>query len=270
MADTAELIRHVQDSEHFLLPGGFEIHIPQPLAALGFHFTKFMVLELVAVVLMFAIFIPLGRRIATGKPLRGRFWNFMEVMLIFIRDEVARPSIGKHDADRFLPFLWQVFFFILFMNLLGLIPSAGSPTSAIAVTGALAGIAYLVMLGTGIAKFGPIGYWLGQVPHMELPFIMAIVLKPMIFFIEAVGMLMKHLILAIRLFANMFAGHLVLAVIIGFIAETARSWLWYGVMPASVLGATALGFLELMVAFLQAYVFTFLMALFIGMSVHQH
>jgi F-type H+-transporting ATPase subunit a len=270
MADSSEIIRHAQDSDHFLLPLGIEIHIPQPFAALGFHITKFMVLELVAVVLMFAVFIPLGRRIATGKPLRGRFWNFMEVMLIFIRDEVARPSIGKHDADRFLPFLWQVFFFILFMNLLGLIPSAGSPTSALAVTAALAVVAYVTMLGAGIAKFGPLGYWVGQIPHMDVPWVLAIFLKPMIFIIEVGGMAIKHSILAVRLFANMFGGHLVLAVIIGFVAETARSWIWYGVMPASVLGATALGFLELMVAFLQAYVFTFLAALFIGMSVHQH
>ncbi len=177
---------------------------------------------------------------------------------------------GWHIADRFLPFLWQVFFFILFLNLLGMIPSAGSPTAALSVTGALAVVAYVTMLVAGIARYGPVGYWLGQVPPMEIPLAMAIFMKPMIFAIEALGMLLKHAILAVRLFANMFAGHLVLVVIIGFIAETARSWLWYGVMPASVFGATALGFLELMVAFLQAYVFTFLTALFIGMSVHQH
>ena len=270
MADPSEIIRHAQDSEHFLLPFGKVIHIPQPFAAMGFHITKFMVLELVAAALMLAIFVPLARRVAAGRPPRGRFWNLLELMLIFIRDEVARPSIGKHDADRFLPFLWHVFFFILILNLLGMVPSLGSPTAAMGVTGALALLAYVTILVAGIGKFGPVGYWVGQIPHMDVPLVMAVFLKPMIFLIEVGGMAIKHFILAVRLFANIFAGHLVLAVIVGFIAETARLWLWYGVMPASVLGATALGFLELMVAFLQAYVFTFLTALFIGMSVHQH
>jgi F-type H+-transporting ATPase subunit a len=88
--------------------------------------------------------------------------------------------------------------------------------------------------------------------------------------IELSGLLIKSTILSIRLLANMFAGHLVLAVILGFIAQTATSWLWYGVMPASVLGAAALNILELLVAFLQAYIFVFIASLLIGMAVHQH
>ena len=89
-----------------------------------------MVLELVVAVLMIAIFVPLARRMATGQRPRGRLWNMFEVMVLFIRDEVARPAIGRHDADRFLPFLWTMFFFILFLNLMGLVPWAGSPTGA--------------------------------------------------------------------------------------------------------------------------------------------
>jgi F-type H+-transporting ATPase subunit a len=92
----------------------------------------------------------------------------------------------------------------------------------------------------------------------------------MIFGIEILGILIKHSILAVRLFANMFAGHVVLAVVLGFITAAASTWLWYGIAPTSVLGAIALNMLELMVALLQAYVFTFLAALFIGMAVHQH
>ena len=229
-----------------------------------------MVLELVAAVLMVAIFVPLARRIATGERSRGRFWNMFEVMVLFIRDQVARPAIGRHDADRFLPFLWTLFFFILMLNLIGLVPWGGSATGAIGVTGTLAIITFVTVVGTGIAKFGPVRFWLGQVPHMEVPFVMGLFLRPMIFVIEVFGILIKHSILAVRLFANMFAGHLVLAVIVGFIAATAQTLLWYGVMPASVLGAVALSLLELMVAFIQAYVFTFLAALFIGMAVHQH
>jgi F-type H+-transporting ATPase subunit a len=270
MADPAELMAHVQDAEAFHFPGGLEWHIPQPFLAFGFHITKFMVLEVVAAVLMIAIFVPLGRRIASGRPPRGRLWNLFEMLLMFVRDEIARPAIGRHDSDRFLPFLWTMFFFILFLNLLGLVPWAGSPTAALGVTGAVALMTFFVVVGAGIAKFGPIGFWLGQVPHMDVPWFMAIFIKPMIFFIEAMGLCVKHFILAMRLFANIFAGHLVLVVIIGFIAETVHSWLFYGVMPASVFGAVAISLLELLVALLQAYVFAFLSAIFIGMAVHQH
>jgi F-type H+-transporting ATPase subunit a len=108
------------------------------------------------------------------------------------------------------------------------------------------------------------------VPHMDLPLPLAIALKPMVFVIEVLGMFIKHGVLAIRLLANMMAGHLVLAVIMAFILAAANSVAWYGVAPASILGATALSMLELFVAFLQAYIFTFLSALFIGMAVHPH
>jgi F-type H+-transporting ATPase subunit a len=105
---------------------------------------------------------------------------------------------------------------------------------------------------------------------MDLPLPLAIMLLPMIFAIEVLGLFIKHFVLAMRLLANMMGGHVVLAVILAFIAASAQSLWWWGVMPASVLGATALSMLELFVAFLQAYIFTFLSALFIGMAVHPH
>jgi len=272
MIDPAELIAHVEDAEAFHLPFGVEWHIPQPFAALGFHLTKFMVLELVAAALMMAIFIPLARRIATGQPPRGRLSNLLDVLLMFIRDDVARSAIGRHDADRFLPFIWTIFFFILFCNLLGLLPWAGSPTGSLGVTGAMALITLCVVLGAGMRKFGPVRYWTGMVPHMDLPWVLAILLKPMIMFIEIVGLLIKHAVLAVRLLANMFAGHLGVGVIVAFIGATAHSFLilWAGVTVFSILSAVALNLLELFVAFLQAYIFAFLSALFIGMAVHQH
>ena len=107
---------------------------------------------------------------------------------------------------------------------------------------------------------------------MELPGPMAIFLKPMMFAIDVVGLLIKHSVLAVRLLANMFAGHLVLAVIVSFITATAHTLviLWLGVTVSSLGGAVAISLLELFVAFLQAYIFTFLSALFIGMAIHQH
>ena len=270
MADNSDIIEHVKDSDVFHLPFGRHWDIPQPFEGIGLHLTKFMLLELVVAVLMIAIFVPMARRMVAGQRPRGRLWNMFEVLVVFIRDQVARPAIGSHDADRFLPFLWNIFFFITFLNLIGLVPWGGSPTGAMGVTGALALITFVTVVGAGIAKFGPVQFWIGQVPHMEVPFVIGLFLRPMIFALEVLGLFIRHSILAVRLFANMFAGHLVLAVVVGFVAATAPTLAWYGVMPTSVLAAVALSLLEIMVALIQAYVFTFLAALFIGMAVHQH
>src|SRR5690606_21343237 len=107
---------------------------------------------------------------------------------------------------------------------------------------------------------------------MDLPGPLSIILKPMIFVLEVVGLLIRHFVLAVRLLANMMAGHLVLAVLVAFVLAVAKYGIvaLFGVGAVSVLGATALSLLELFVAFLQAYIFTFLSALFIGMAVHPH
>ena len=197
-------------------------------------------------------------------------------MLLFIRDEVARPAIGAHDADRFLPYLWTIFFFVLTCNLLGMIPWLGSPTGALGVTGTLALMTFAAVVGAGSQKLGAAGFWKAQVPPMDLPLPLAIFLKPMLFLIEVVGLLIKHFVLSVRLLANMFAGHLVLGVLVAFVAVVGAqvssylSPLFLGVSVASIFGSVALSLLELFVAFLQAYIFTFLSALFIGMAVHPH
>ena len=260
---------HVMDAStwHFFESLGIELHLP-------FRLTKFMVLELIAAGLMAAIFIPLARRAENGEPVRGRFWNAFESLLTFIRDQVAKPSIGEHDADRFVPFLWTMFIFILFCNLLGLLPYMGSPTASISVTGALALCSFLVIHGSAIAEMGVLHYLKSYVPHLEgLPFGMGYLLIPMIVFIEAFGNVIKAVILAVRLFANMFAGHTVLAVILLFIVM-AKHTAWYLFWPVtftSVLGVAALSLLELLVGFIQAYVFAFLTAIFLGLTLHpQH
>jgi F-type H+-transporting ATPase subunit a len=267
MADPVKIAEHVQDSNCFELPLGCHIDLPK---IFGFQITKFMALEIVAAVLMLLIFVPLARRVARGDLPKGRVANMFEVMLLFIRDQMVRPAIGHHDADRFLPLIWTLFFFILFCNLLGLVPWAGSPTADLSVTAALATIALLTTIGAGMRRFGVVKFWRGLCPPMDLPKVMAVFLVPMILGIEIMSLFIKHSILAIRLLANIFARHLVLAVILFFIADTATSLIWYGVAPASILGVTALNLLELLFAFIQAYIFAFLTALFIGMAVHQH
>ncbi len=233
-------------------------------------FTKFMFLELVVAVFCVVFFTWLAKRIKGGEKPQGLFANLLETLLVFIRDKVAEPAIGHHDAHRFLPYLWTVFFFVLGCNLIGMIPWMGAPTGAFAVTGALALSTFGAVVYAGVQKLGVIGFLKAQVPHMELPFALAIILKPLIFVIEIMGFFIKHFVLAVRLLANMVAGHLVLAVLTAFIGATAHMLVWYGVAPASVLGAIAFSVLELFVAFLQAYIFTFLSALFIGAAAHPH
>lgn len=289
--DPNHLFGHVQDADHFVVPrfmaqkvehGEGKIDIPQPFHAAtaavehqeGIHFnfklTKFMVLEVVVAAIICFLFIRLAQKISRSDVPRGRMTNLLESMLLFLRDQVARPAIGSHDADRFMPFLWTLFFFVLGMNLMGMLPWAGSPTGSLAVTGTLALITFGTVVLSGSKQLGVVGFWKAQVPHMDLPGPLAVILLPMIFVIEVLGLFIKHFVLAVRLLANVMAGHLVLTVILAFIVAAATHPAWWGVMPASVAGAAALSLLELFVAFLQAYIFAFLSALFIGAAVHPH
>ncbi|QDU88622.1 ATP synthase subunit a [Pirellulimonas nuda] len=237
-------------------------------------FTKFMLLEAVVALICVALFGLLASRLLKGGGPRGMLTNLFEAMLVFIREQVAKPTIGEHDADRFVPFLWTIFFFVLGCNLLGMVPWMGTATGALATTAALALVTFGMVLKVGIEKMGFVGFLKAQVPAMDLPKPIGYILVPLIFAIEILGMFIKHFVLAVRLLANMMAGHIVLAVIVGFIALAANSLpalATYGVVaPAAVLGGAALSLLELFVAFLQAYIFTFLSALFIGAAAHPH
>jgi F-type H+-transporting ATPase subunit a len=275
MAGPAENpLSHVLDHETIELPWPtlpsleWEIELP---SILGFQITRLMVMELLAGILMLAILVPVVRHIARTPVSRGWFSNMFEAMLLFIRDDVARPSIGGHAADRFLPYLWTVFFFVLFNNLLGMFPGGASATGNVNVTAVLALMTLVVVITAGMREMGAAGFWIAIVPHMDVPKMMKPPLWGLMFVIEVAGLLIRHVVLAIRLFANMFAGHVVLAVILGFIvmAKFLSPPFWV-VMPTSIVGVILLSLLELFVAFLQAYIFTFLSALFIGSALHPH
>jgi len=272
-------LAHVIDHDTLELPWWapptFDLEIPLPkipLPGIGsFQITRFMVMELIAAILMILILVPVVRHIAKTPYSRGWFMNMFEAMLLFIRDDVARPAIGGHGADRFLPYLWTVFFFVLLNNLLGMFPGGASPTGNINVTAVLALMTLIVVVGAGMREMGVIGYFIGIVPHMDVPSWLKPPLWGLMFVIEIAGLLIRHVVLAVRLFANMFAGHVVLAVILGFILMT--RWLtgpFFLVTPTSIIGVVLLSLLELFVAFLQAYIFTFLSAIFIGSAVHPH
>lgn len=324
-----DVFHHVRDATHFELPeflGGVSPELPV-LNVLGYPFqiTKFMVLQVVAGLLTLVIFWGLSRHVRSGRPARGRFWNFWEMLAVAIRDDVARPAIGtghhhddispgdghddqhaggtdlhhvtshhgdashhghdghghgiadtgSHPADKYVPYVWSCFFYVLFCNLLGALPWLGSATGHLAVTIALATVTLIVVIKSGSEKLGVVGFWKALVPSMDLPGVMAYALKPMIWVIEFVGLLIKHGVLAVRLFANIMAGHTVIAVILGYIAlagspDFPYPALYWLIMPASIFGQLGIGMLELFVAFLQAYVFAFLAALFIGAAVHPH
>jgi F-type H+-transporting ATPase subunit a len=269
-------LHHVMDAKdewELFMTFGHGISLPYlghwPLIG-DVYFSKFVILEIIASLLICAIYLPLAIQVQRGGIPRGAFSNFFEVFLTFIRDQIAKPSIGEHDADRFVPFLWTMFLFVLFNNLLGMVPLAGSPTASLYVTGGLALVVFGYMHGSGIAKMGFGRYVASLWPHMDVPFPLGFFIKPVVFGLEWMGVIVRNAVLAVRLFANMFAGHTVIATLLIFIwmARFAGPLLWGGVTVSSVVGIVALSLLELFVAFLQAYIFTFLTALFLGMALH--
>jgi F-type H+-transporting ATPase subunit a len=168
--------------------------------------------------------------------------------------------------------------FILGCNLFGMIPGMGAPTGAWGITFGLALVTLATVIVSGMLRFGPVGFFTNQVPHMDLPVYMAVLIKPLILLIEILGLLIKHAVLSVRLLANMVAGHLVLLGVMGlaFGAEAALNyadapvWQWGITAVIAIVGTTLLSCLEVFVAFLQAYIFTFLSALFIGAAIHHH
>ena len=178
--------------------------------------------------------------------------------------------MGAHPADKFVPLIWTFFFYILFNNLLGMIPGMGAATGDINVTAALALVVFGATLFYGIKQMGGVGFLKNLAPQIDGLGVIGYVLMPLLYLIEGVGLLVKHAVLSIRLFANMFGGHTVLGVLLAFIAMTANSGLFYIVTPVTIAGSAAVLLLELLVAFLQAYVFAFLATLFIATAVHHH
>ncbi|MFL5488939.1 MAG: F0F1 ATP synthase subunit A [Gemmatimonadaceae bacterium] len=200
-----------------------------------------------------------NRRTIEGRAPRG-IGNGLEALVLWLRNEVVLPNVGPH-GNAFVPYLLTIFFFILFANLLGLVPYGATATGNISVTATLAIVTFIVieiagMKAQGKAYLNTIVFW----PHdMSLP--MKLFISPILTPIEIFGKFTKPMALAIRLFANMTAGHVVLLALISLIF-TFGSWL---LVPVPILLALGISFLELFVAFLQAFVFTLLSSVFIGL-----
>jgi F-type H+-transporting ATPase subunit a len=244
----------------------------------GFCISKFMIVEVVVGLLLLLLAWWIGRKTRNGDAPRGRIWNGTEAILVYIRDGMARAVIGPDEGDRFAPLLWTVFLFVLACNLCGLVPWVGAPTGSFSVTSALAFIIFTTGVVVGMRRFGFLGFFMNQIPSMSLALPMALFIKPMLLAIELLGFCIKHGVLAVRLLANMVAGHLVLLGIMGLAFGSVAAlqfadvpdWQWWLTATVSLLAATAFSCLELFVAFLQAFIFTFLSALFIGAAIHHH
>lgn len=230
--------------------------------------------------LLLIVFLPPLFRRKESQNLEGMvphgFANLIETICQYLRTEVAEPALGPY-TDRFIKYIWSVFFFILTMNLLGLIPLpavtqlvgrwsiGGTATSNIWVTATLAITTLLMMVLNGL-RIGGKDYLAHFCPG---PLWLAPILVP----VELLGLLAKTFALAVRLFANMVAGHTLLAVLLGFILSAgvgAGAAVGFAVAVPVVLGSVAITMLEIFVAFLQAFIFTFLTTLFIGMSIVFH
>lgn len=210
-----------------------------------------------------------ARAAAAGAPPKGAS-NAFEAMVLYIRNEVIRPNVGHH-GEGFVPYLLTVFFFILTLNLAGLVPFGSTATGNISVTATLAVMTFITVEIAGIRAQGlgylnTLFYWNNELPVVMRP-VMFLVMSP----VEMIGKLTKPFALAIRLFANMTAGHIVVLAFMGlFFMFAGQGGLGSLVGIAPLLMAVAIMLLELFVAFLQAFIFTLLSAVFIGQIREAH
>ncbi len=272
------IIDHTSDASVVELPFGFgEWHLPTNWHLFGLNVspTKHVVFMALAALLVFLTMWVAGRQIdrrhRSGKAPSG-FGAAIEAMVLFVRNDVALANIG-HGGEKFAPYVLTLFFFILYCNLLGLMPWGATPTGNLAVTGALALTAFLTIEISGMATLGPTGYLKTIVmvpPGMTgiWAVLMALLMTP----VELLGKIVKPFALTLRLFANMTAGHFVILALLGliFVFGTAPAPIRYGVAAGAVAFTLFMMCLELLVAFLQAYIFALLTSVFIGMMRHEH
>lgn len=212
------------------------------------------------------------RRQRAGEAAPKGFANAIEAAVLYVRNEIAIANIGPEQGPRFAPLIMALFFFILYGNVIGLLPHGSTVTGNLAVTGALAVLVFLTVELSGLLTLGPKGYLRTIFPHVPGlsgpgAAVMSLAMAP----IEVIGKLVKPFALAVRLFGNMTAGHFVILSLFGIIFLFGHLPTWnyaIGFMTAALVIGVML--LELFVAFLQAYVFALLSAVFIGLMQHEH
>ncbi len=215
--------------------------------------------------LLVILFARLAIRSYRGGKVPTGLGAFVEMVVVFIRDDIAEKNIGHGDGRKFTPLLCSFFFFILVAALLGLTPFAATSTGNIAVTLALATISFMAQQYAGISKYGVVHHFAGLVPPGLPPWLLPIMIP-----VEIISMFTKPFALMIRLFANMLAGHMVITTLLLLIPLMAAVSTFFGVsmIPISLVLSLFIMMLEILVAFIQAYIFTLLTAIFIGMYAH--
>lgn len=241
------IMHHVVNSNEWHLPFLPTINIPEFLSLHG-------LMLLIAGLIIFILFGILYDK--KNKVPRG-ITNLLEIFVIYIRDEIAIASLGENDGKKLTPMFCTFFFFILTLNLMGLVPIFSTATGNISVTAGLALITLSFMIFGAIYKNGIKGFLKAIIPS-GVPGPVLIIIVP----IEFIGLFIKAFALTIRLFANMMAGHIVIFALLGLVVI-----IGYAAIPA-VLLAIFIYLLEILVAFLQAYIFTLLSAIFIGQMYH--
>ncbi len=244
------ITHHVLNSQEWRLPFLPTIHLPPFLSLHG------VMLVLCAIFLIWLFCFVYNRKADVPSGVT----NLLETFVVFIRDEISIASLGEEDGRKMTPLFCTLFFFILGLNLMGLVPVFSTATSNINVTGSLAVVTLGFMIFGAIYKHGMVGFLKTLIPH-GVPVPILFLLAP----IEFIGLFIRAFALMIRLFANMLAGHIVVLALLGLVVL-----IGIVALPA-VLLAVFIFLLELFVAFLQAYIFTLLSAMFIGQTYHpQH
>lgn len=254
-----ELLHHIRDSKTIEIPfAHFEFPQIPPIDIFGIQIdltiTRHVFFLWVSAIIVFVVTILAARKNLKSKVPKG-IGNLVEVFVVFIRDEIVITNMGK-DGLKYMPYLLTTFFFILVMNLIGLVPYGATSTSNVSVTAGLALIAFIMIQVAAIKKHG-IRHYLAHLTggvHWAL--------WPIMIPIEILGLFTKPFALCIRLFANMTGGHIVIVSLIGLIFIFKTIW----IAPIPIAFAVGINILELFVAFLQAYIFTMLTSLFMGLG----
>jgi F-type H+-transporting ATPase subunit a len=255
-ATTGQVKTYPYDTHGHAIAG----YAPKMVGPFKLEFTKHMAGLTFAAVIFFILATLVARTVLAGlrqnKAPKGAFANAMEALIVFVRDEIVEP-VGGHHLAHYTPLFLNYFFFLLLLNFLGMVPEYGGVTGNFGVTLAMGGSIYLLVWVLGMVNQGPINFIVHLVPPGT-----PLWMWPLMFVLELLGPLIKCFVLCVRLFANMIAGHLIISQLLG-LGAISGALLFLGV-PLAI----GISVLEILVCFLQAYVFTLLAVVFIGAAVH--
>ena len=254
------ILHHVMDANYVDFGPLGKLYLPKiELFGIDLSITKDIFFLWVVAIILVILLLFISRGYKRSLIPKG-ITNLFEIMIIFVRDEVVKPAIGK-GYEAFMPYMLSLFFFILFVNMFGLIPTPNLvvPTGNIGVTASLALISFIAIQIGGIRNLGFFHYLKSLVPK-GMPGWIIVIMIPL----EILGLFTKPFALCIRLFANMIAGHIVIFSLLGLIFIMHSIY----VSPVAVGFTLFIELLEILIAFIQAYIFTMLTALFIGMAMH--